>query len=298
MDHLEVILRLGKRPRTKGSLMIRNCTLDRPEMEEISVLGYLDCLNTHVSQRNPNLSRVVGVPHGIYLEKCNLRGEIEINGETDLITDRLTNLEADWVRSVRELGDLAELNDLELSCSDTTFYEVLLNEYKNRLVALQGNIDSRKLYKRKWLAKKLEVFKRLFQAGSPQIKQCEDDILDFDSRELKKETDKYLEFLRENNEKPTRGFCKLGKNVSTVDDIDQILNADGNAFTSIEGREKHITGFYRNLYSKRIDRIIEIESFFSQIELERVNGMGQKLPENIKDGLEGEISADELEKSL
>jgi hypothetical protein len=165
-------------------------------------------------------------------------------------------------------------------------------------VALQGNIDSRKLYKRKWLAKKLEVFKRLFQAGSPQIKQREDDILDYDSRELKKETDKYLEFLRENNEKPTRGFYKLGKNVSTVDDIDQILDADGKAFTSIEGREKHITGFYRNLYSKRIDRIIEIESFFSQVELERVNDMGQKLPENIMDGLEEEISADELEKSL
>jgi hypothetical protein len=71
--------------------------------------------------------------------------------------------------------------------------------------------------------------------------------LDYDSRELKKETDKYLEFLRENNEKPTRGFCKLGKNVSTVDDIDQILDADGNAFPNIESREKHITGFYRNL---------------------------------------------------
>jgi hypothetical protein len=298
MDHLEVVLRLGKRPRTKGSLMIRNCTLDRPETDEISVLGYLDCLNTHLLHRNQNLSRVVGVLHGIYLEKCNLRGEADINGETELITDRLLHLDAEWIRVVRELGDLNELNDLELSCSDTTFYEVLLNEYKIRLVALQGNMDSRKLYKRKWLAKKLEVFKRLFPANAPQIKQCEDDILDYDSRELKKETDKYLEFLQENNEKPTRGFCKLGKNVSTVDDIDQILDANGNAFPNIEGREKHITGFYRNLYSKRIDRIIEIESFFSEIEMERVNGLGQKLPEIIKDSLEGEISAEELEKSL
>ncbi len=227
MDHLEVVLRLGKRPRTKGSLMIRNCTLDRPETDEISVLGYLDCLNTHALHRNPNLSRVVGVLQGIYLEKCNLRGEAEINGETEFITDRLSQLDAEWTRAVRDLGDLNELNDLELTCSDTTFYEVLLNEYKNRLVALQGNLDSRKLYKRKWLAKKLEVFKRLFPANAQQIKQCEDDILDYDSRELKKETDKYLEFLRENNEKPTRGFCKLGKNVSTVDDIDQILDADG-----------------------------------------------------------------------
>ncbi len=167
------------------------------------------------------------------------------------------------------------------------------NSYK---VALQGNIDSRKVYKRKWLAKKLEVFKRLFQLGSPQIKQCEDDILEYDSLELKKETDNYLEFLRENNENPTRGFCKLGKNVSTVDDIEQILDGDGNAFTSIEEREKHITGFYRNLYSKRIDRLIEIEGFFSQNELER-REKGQKLPEHIRDSLEGEITSEELEKS-
>ncbi len=93
-------------------------------------------------------------------------------------------------------------------------------------------------------------------------------------------------------------YFLLGKNVSTVDDIDQILDADGNAFPNLEGREKHITGFYRHLYSKRIDRLIEIESFFSPIELERIQGMGQKLPENIKDSLEGEISAEKLEKSL
>jgi hypothetical protein len=298
MDHLEVVLRLGKRPRTKSSLMIRNSTLDRPETDEISTLGYLDCLNTHLRYRNPNLQRVVGRLHGLYLEKCNIRGEMEINGENEELKDRLTVLDASWIHTVRELRDLEELNNLELSCNDTTFYEVLLNEYKNRLVALQGNIDSRKLYKRKWLEKKLEVFKRLFQTGSPQVKQCEDDILDFDARELKRETDKYLEFLRKNNEKPTKGFCKLGKNVSTVDDIDQILDADGNAFPNLEGREKHITGFYRHLYSKRIDRLIEIENFFSPIELERIQGMGQKLPENIKDSLEGEISAEELEKSL
>jgi hypothetical protein len=126
------------------------------------------------------------------------------------------------------------------------------------------------------VSKKLEVFKGLFPPGAVQIKQCEDDILDYDSLELKAETDKYLEFLRANNEKPTRGFCKLGKNVSTVDDIEQILDNDGNAFPDADAREKHITGFYRNLYSKKIDRLIEIESLFSPLELERINAKDQK----------------------
>jgi len=62
------------------------------------------------------------------------------------------------------------------------------------------------------LIKKHEVFKRLFPPGSAEIKMCEEDILACDSLELKAETDKYLRFLHENNERPTRGFCKLDNN--------------------------------------------------------------------------------------
>jgi len=298
LDHLEAVIKLGKHPNIKKSILIRNNTLDREEAEEISVLGYLDCLNSHLLHRNEAIQNTVGTLQRLYIDLCNLRGEIEINGPNDIVTDRITELSLQWTNTVRGLGDLNELNDLELQCSPTTFYEVLLNEYKNRLVSLQGNIDSRKLFKRKWLAKKLEVFRRLFPPGAVQIKQCEDDILNYDSLDLKAETDKYLEFLRENNEKPTKGFCKLGKNVSTVDDIEQILDNDGIAFPNAEAREKHITGFYRNLYSKKIDRIIEIESLFSQAELERVNAKNQKIPANIMESLEGEITDQELEKSL
>jgi hypothetical protein len=97
--------------------MIRNCTLDRAEAEEISVLGYLDCLNTHLSVRHPTLHRVVASLHGIYIEKCNLRGAIEINGEDDDINNRLALLDLSWGHHVRELGDLNELNNLDLTCS-------------------------------------------------------------------------------------------------------------------------------------------------------------------------------------
>jgi hypothetical protein len=86
--------------------------------------------------------------------------------------------------------------------------------------------------------------------------------------------------------------------VSTVDDIEQILDGDGNRFKNAEKREKHIMGFYKNLYKKRLDRIIEIENFFSPEELNRVNARGQKVPLHISEGLEGEITRDELEKSL
>jgi hypothetical protein len=48
MDHLEHVLLMGRKPRVKKSVMIRNCTLDLDEADEIAVLGYLDCFNTHL----------------------------------------------------------------------------------------------------------------------------------------------------------------------------------------------------------------------------------------------------------
>ncbi len=168
LDHLEAVIRLGKQPNVKRSILIRNCTLERAETQEISVLGYLDCLNTHVTNRNVVLQNVNGRLQGIHVDLCNLRGELEINGENEQVTTRIGELEAIWTQTVRELGELNELNDLELQCTATTFYEVLLNEYKNRLVALQGNIDARKTFKRKWLAKKLKYLGAFFHLVQPR----------------------------------------------------------------------------------------------------------------------------------
>ncbi len=47
-------------------------------------------------------------------------------------------------------------------------------------------------------------------------------MLAYDSKKIREETGKYMSFLRANNEKPTRKFCKLGKECNTVDDIAQI----------------------------------------------------------------------------
>ena len=53
-----------------------------------------------------------------------------------------------------------------------------------------------------------------------------------------------------------------------------------------------------NLYKKKIDRIIEIEALFEEDEWEKVNREGRKLDDGIRDELEGEITIEELKKSL
>jgi hypothetical protein len=127
---LYIIVIYGRKASAKKSVMIRNCTLDLPEADEISVLGYLDCLNTHLLHRNANVDHTVRVLQALYIDLCNLRGEIDINGPNDMVRDRISELERQWTGEVRLLGNLEELNNLELQCSPTMFYKVLINEYK------------------------------------------------------------------------------------------------------------------------------------------------------------------------
>jgi hypothetical protein len=94
-------------------------------------------------------------------------------------------------------------------------------------VALQGGIDKDNKYKRRWLVSKLRAFSEVFGKESEQSKQCEEDLLEYDSSRLRDDTNKYVAFLRQNNEKPTRKFCRLGKDCNTVDDIAQIQKPGG-----------------------------------------------------------------------
>ncbi len=84
----------------------------------------------------------------------------------------------------RGIGSIDEWALEDLSCSRAVFYEVLLNEYKNRIVALQGGIDKDSKYKRKWLVSKVRMFTEICGKGSPQSKQCEEDLLVYDSNRI------------------------------------------------------------------------------------------------------------------
>jgi exonuclease III len=228
-DHLEAVLKLGRRRKAKESIYIRNETLDRPEIAEIGVLGALDCISNHLSRPSMELRLSIGRLEGIYVEKCNIRRSIELSlvDDVEVEMDRLRYLTEEWNMIVHRIGNIDEWSVEEISCSRSTYYEVLLNEYKNRIVALQGGIDKDNKYKRRWLVSKLRAFSEVFGKESEQSKQCEEDLLEYDSSRLRDDTNKYVAFLRQNNEKPTRKFCRLGKDCNTVDDIAQIQKPGG-----------------------------------------------------------------------
>ncbi len=142
------------------------------------------------------------------------------------------------------------------------------------------------------------ILYNLLGKDSIQCKESEEDILQHDSERLKDDTSKYIQFLRENNEKPTRKFCKLGKNTNTVDDIRQIQRPGGGEFRTDDERGEYVQSFYANLYKKKIDRVIEKENFFTGEEWTKVREEGRKLDDDVKQSLEGVLTLEELKKSM
>ncbi len=177
-DHVEAVLRLGKRRKAKEMVYIKNETLDRPEITEIGVLGALDCIANHLSRPSEELKRYVGRLEAIYVEKGNIRRGIDLGLTDDAERDneRLEQLSDEWQIILNTVGNVDEWAQEELSCSRSLFYEVLLNEYKNRIVCLQGGIDRDNKYMRKWLVSKLKAFTEVFGKNSEQSKQCEEDV--------------------------------------------------------------------------------------------------------------------------
>jgi hypothetical protein len=227
--------------------------LERPEIAEIGALGALDCISTHLLVPNEELRRQVGILTQLYVEKSNIRRGVALGlaDDEDREMERLAELDREWKEVLRVVGRIDEWAAEEVSCSRSTFYEVLLNEYKNRIVSLQGSIDADRKYKREWLLSRRKVCQEIYGKNSEQSKECEDDLLNHDSMQLREDTGKYIQFLRENNEKPTRKFCRLGRDTNTVDDIRQIQRPGGGEFGSDEERAEHVRAFYVNLYKKK-----------------------------------------------
>jgi hypothetical protein len=74
------------------------------------------------------------------VERCNIRRGIELNliEDVEQAMIRLGQLQREWEGWLIRIGSVEEWAMEDLSCSRAVFYEVLLNEFKNRIVALQG----------------------------------------------------------------------------------------------------------------------------------------------------------------
>jgi hypothetical protein len=69
----------------------------------------------HKAERNDFLQQGLGQLQALYVRKCNLRVEKELNGSNNEIEDALLELDAEWQRVSRGIGDLNDLHVAEYS---------------------------------------------------------------------------------------------------------------------------------------------------------------------------------------
>jgi hypothetical protein len=219
-------------------------------------------------------------------------------GLRDEMGDRIERINANIDVVKGRLPDIDELLDRNFTCNYRVLYEVIGMEVKNRLLKIQRRIKMDNRGYRLWLVQKEEYMARTFGEDSIQRHEVRDEILRCDDAELKERAVKFKDFLDINNEKATTAFCRLSKEGGLCDDISQIRDDQGNAFTTTTGQGEHIRSFYSELYKKKLDNILSIEGFLSMEGDDIINLEGKKLTVDERDSLEGEVTLEELEKAL
>jgi len=96
----------------------------------------------------------------------------------------------------------------------------------------------------------------------------------------------------------TGKFCKLGRNAGNEGDLGQIKDNEGRKFNNRVDRNNHITGFYSELYKKKLDRLIAIEDFLGREAIASARVQESKLTAEERDTLEGEVTIEEMYASL
>ena len=220
-----------------------------------------------------------------------------MQGENEEIRDRITQGEANIALIMARLEEYHIL-ERQFTCNYRTLYEVCMMGIKNKLMTIQGRIKQDTVRMREYLLSKSDYLKQTFGTESVQYLDAREDILRFDDRELREKAGKYKEFLDENNEKPTKAFCRLSKQSGCNDDIAQIRKGNGEEFGTGKERGEHIGAFYSTLYKKRLDRLMEIEEFLTLETCGEDWVNNRKLTREERDQLEGEITENELDEAL
>ena len=106
-----------------------------------------------------------------------------------------------------------------------------------------------------------------------------------------------------NREKTVKGFCSISKIMSKeVDFVSTIKNTEHDPPTEFKNSSElnsFVNGFYGKLFENNDDKCnLDIDKFFSDLNLEPGEIDEIKIPLELRDGLDREITLDEIEKSL
>jgi exonuclease III len=296
-DHKEVILHLGKKVR-RCKINIFDRTLKDLLSDTVGVLAVYEILSAHLTTQDPTLNNNVKQLDILIREKELLRQTMRIRGGNVILMDRIGTVDQNIETIINRLPVMHVMMERDFLCNHRKLYEVMLMNLKNRLVALQKKRLIEGNEERNLILDRILYMESKFGENSQQAGDERDRLLRFDDIKLKERATAFREFLDANNEKATKVFCKLSKDGGVCDNQEIIKNCNGEDFGSSKERSEYIRKYYEGVYKKRLDSLINIESFLGEDFAQEGWINNRKLSEQESLELEGEVTIDELKESL
>jgi hypothetical protein len=237
-NHKEVIMKLG-RNRSTGRRIIYDSTLEDEMATYVGIMAVYDSIEHNLVDKDEGLNN--------NLVQLN----ILMREKTDDIIRRKEKVELNIQTTMERLPGLSTLLDNEIECSYKVLYETIMNDLKNRLGYVQDRIKIESKLMRDRLVQREEYMADTFGEESQQQLDVRAEILCLDDVNLKQRANKFRDFLRVNNEKATKAFCKLSKEGGYSDDIYKIRKESGEAFNNNTDRGRHIEEYYGGIYKKK-----------------------------------------------
>ena len=256
--------------------------------------------NFSEQQRNFELERI-----GRLQSKLNTLRNLEILNAENSVDEaremRIEGLRAEIDADTDDLPGIAFFNNLSLSCSPDTFFEVLIMCIKNNSLLYQAHVYKKRTAMHQKLDNEIKELKKNFRENVNTILARERELAGVIESNLKQELKHMKIFDRLNNEKITPHFMALTKNSKCEKSLTDIRKEDGTNFTTEAEQNNYITSFYRDLYKKgrlNPDEVAPtIEEFLGGIlEVEAVQAA--KLSEMEKASLDCPLLISELDQSI
>jgi exonuclease III len=254
-DHKAVKLKIGKNLCGAGvkRFKIRNSALDidllQYRVEATVIETYLihaiegqipvDRLNNMLMEIGLIKENCKDIPYPYEFWPNNLYDSADLVRrllKTEQIRNRLNNLDHDQVCN------------LNVSCNDGLFIDVLLNNVKNEIISFQAHFFKWKKSTLENMTKQLASWKINYAENFDRINELEFQVNKIYDEDARRELEHFANFEFLNTEKMTPAFLSVAKSAKSSAKLSDIKKDDGTDFASEDELHKYIYDYYTDIY--------------------------------------------------
>jgi hypothetical protein len=304
-DHKQVFLYF-KRNNPYKKQELNDTILKDLNINQVVNLATLDCYINHLAPSDAlsdlqidELKLIIGQAVTMQHEIASCRLSDAMLGTDPVNIARIQELVQALNNTIELLPALEDLQEMELSCSNDVFLEILIMSVKNSSLSHQQNFFKIKNAKKNSLEKRIIDLKKDFYANAGEILRTERELNKIVDDAMREEILKMKNFEHLNSEKITPYFLSLAKKNSNKDSLADICREDGTPFDTVVERNAYIRNYYADTYKKLPDTVDaqSIETFLGDV-AEHPSVIECKINNEEREFLERDLTLNEFDRAM